>query len=112
VSLPAGSHLGSGATEELVSLLCFRPQTGRRHQLRIHAARHGHPLLGDRRYGGPRQLIREDGRIVPLSRILLQAVSTELPLPSGKRWSIHCPVDEEVGGFWRLLGGNDADFRQ
>ena len=34
------------------TLLLVQPLTGRRHQIRAQAARRGHPLLGDARYGG------------------------------------------------------------
>lgn len=34
------------------SLVQFRPQTGRTHQIRAHAAHAGHPLLCDHMYGG------------------------------------------------------------
>lgn len=36
-----------------VSLLSFRLETGRTHQIRVHMAACGHPLLGDDLYGGP-----------------------------------------------------------
>ncbi len=41
------------------ALIEFRPETGRTHQVRVHAAHIGHPLLGDPVYGhahGPMQL--------------------------------------------------------
>ena len=34
------------------SLLELRPHTGRKHQLRIHLAHIGHPIVGDKLYGG------------------------------------------------------------
>jgi 23S rRNA pseudouridine1911/1915/1917 synthase len=34
------------------TLLEAKPQTGRTHQIRVHLSAVGHPILGDRRYGG------------------------------------------------------------
>ena len=33
------------------SLLEIRPQTGRKHQIRVQLAKHGYPIVGDRKYG-------------------------------------------------------------
>jgi 23S rRNA pseudouridine1911/1915/1917 synthase len=46
----AGAPSGPG-----VSLLRLRPRTGRTHQLRVHLADSGHPLLGDQVYGKQRR---------------------------------------------------------
>jgi 23S rRNA pseudouridine955/2504/2580 synthase len=40
------------------TLVRFRIITGRKHQIRVQSAKHGHPLAGDTRYGSER---REDG---------------------------------------------------
>ncbi len=39
-----------------VSLLRIIPQTGRKHQIRIHLAHIGHPIVGDKLYGGDEDL--------------------------------------------------------
>lgn len=41
-------------------LLALRPQTGRKHQLRVQLASRGFPILGDAKYGSP---VRYDGFI-------------------------------------------------
>lgn len=38
----------------LVSLVQVRIHTGRRHQIRVHFAEAGYPLIWDKDYGGPR----------------------------------------------------------
>lgn len=53
------------------SLLLVTLHTGRTHQIRVQLARRGHPLLGDRKYGGPPRM----------GGFLLHAV--RLCLPSG-----------------------------
>jgi 23S rRNA pseudouridine1911/1915/1917 synthase len=52
------------------TVLRLRPRTGRMHQLRVHLAAIGHPILGDRAYGGPRA-----------PRLMLHAERLALPHP-------------------------------
>ena len=57
-----------------LSLLRLAPETGRRHQLRIHLAELGHPILGDRRYCKSEELLKGKG-------LYLHAYSLELDHP-------------------------------
>ena len=52
-----------------VTLLRLRPLTGRTHQIRVHMAALGHPLYGDRLYGGEGNL---DRPALHAARILLR----------------------------------------
>lgn len=45
--------------QDRASLALIAPLTGRTHQIRVQLAGQGHPLLGDRKYGGPGRKIRE-----------------------------------------------------
>ena len=42
------------AAGQRFSLVALRPHTGRTHQLRVHMAHVGHPIIGDPKYGGAR----------------------------------------------------------
>jgi 23S rRNA pseudouridine1911/1915/1917 synthase len=58
------------------ALVEARPETGRTHQLRVHLAHLGAPLLGDPKYGGPRMV-----GAVSVPRVMLHAARLELPHP-------------------------------
>jgi 23S rRNA pseudouridine1911/1915/1917 synthase len=51
------------------TLLVARPRTGRTHQIRVHLSSIGHPIVGDRAYGGAGEL----ARTLDLSRPFLHA---------------------------------------
>ena len=59
-------------------LRCF-PRTGRGHQIRVHAAALGHPIVGDELYGGLRAHEKFDGLE---ARVFLHAESLELTHPA------------------------------
>jgi 23S rRNA pseudouridine1911/1915/1917 synthase len=42
--------------QERFSSLCVQPLTGRKHQIRIHLAHAGHPIVGDKLYGPDEQI--------------------------------------------------------
>lgn len=57
----------------------FMPETGRTHQLRVHASAHGCPVAGDALYGAPRRVVRDDGGVVAVGRVMLHAASVRVP---------------------------------
>jgi len=66
------------------TLVLLRPHTGRSHQLRVHMASLGHPILGDNLYGDAR----------PADRLLLHASQLGLYHPYSGEWTtFHAPCD-------------------
>ena len=55
---PARTHYETIKTNGRLSLIHLTLETGRTHQIRVHMAHLGHPLLGDELYGGAPELIR------------------------------------------------------
>ncbi len=63
------------------ALLALWPRTGRTHQLRVHCAAIGCPILGDGKYGGEEALL---AAVADARRLHLHARRLLLPHPSGK----------------------------
>ncbi len=81
------------------SLLRFKLDTGRTHQIRVHCLYMGHPILGDMTYSRCRKLP------INLTGQLLHAVKLELNHPiSGNRMSFEAPMPEIFQRMLALLG--------
>ncbi|RMG17256.1 MAG: RluA family pseudouridine synthase [Deltaproteobacteria bacterium] len=79
------------------SLLELRPLTGRTHQIRAHLAHLGHPIAGDRRYGGPAHFTAESGQRLDFERPLLHALHLEVPHPlTGDRVGSEAPLPADL----------------
>ncbi len=62
-------------------LIEFRPETGRTHQLRVHAASIGHPILGDPVYGEAKGPMRLHARTIALPYDDAEPLTVTAPLP-------------------------------
>jgi 23S rRNA pseudouridine1911/1915/1917 synthase len=78
---PSVTHYSVRAAGERASLLDLELESGRTHQIRVHLAHLGHPVLGDRVYGGVSELSRDLG----LTRPFLHARSLRFPHPDDGR---------------------------
>ena len=77
-----------------VSLVEFRIETGRTHQIRVHAAFLGCPIVGDRLYGDAAKDAKLRRRP---ARLLLHAVELAFPHPAdGRRVSFMAEVPPEI----------------
>lgn len=84
----------NGFTAAKVSL-----DTGRKHQIRIHAAMAGCPVVGDRRYGG------EAGRM--WDRLALHAAELHLSHPvTGGSLTLTAPLPEDLVPLWEAAGAS------
>jgi 23S rRNA pseudouridine1911/1915/1917 synthase len=93
------------------SMLRVAPRTGRKHQIRIHLAAIGHPIVGDKLYGGNQDLylaLVED-RLTPeqWAELLLPNHAlhgSEVKLPwRGELKTFHAPPNEDFTGFlWNI----------
>lgn len=89
-----------------VSALHLFPRTGRTHQLRVHCAKAGAPILGDLSYGGPTRVVLENGRVITARRPLLHCARVELPRPGLEPLDLRAPIHEDLVSAWSKLGGS------
>ncbi len=88
--------LATGAGAVLVEL---QPHTGRMHQLRVHLASIGRPILGDVRYGGA---LTAAGAPVP--RLMLHAFKLEFPHPEGGSRTIEAAAPDDFAAVASAAG--------
>ncbi|MFK7991475.1 MAG: RluA family pseudouridine synthase [Sandaracinaceae bacterium] len=93
-----------------VALLRLSPQTGRTHQLRVHAANAGAPLLGDHRYGGPKRVTLPDGRVLSVRRTMLHCAVLGLPRVGGGRLDLRLAPPEDFALLFEALGGDTKEL--
>lgn len=103
------------------SLIEVRIDTGRTHQIRVHMASLGHPVVGDRLYGAPSEMKKskaplsrkergKDGapgtEALSLARNFLHAAELELAHPrTGQRIALKSPLPIELKEFLAALEG-------
>ena len=59
-----------------MSFLSVFPKTGRTHQIRIHLASIGHPILGDKLYGNSETLLKGKGLFLCAQEVTLKHPKT------------------------------------
>jgi 23S rRNA pseudouridine1911/1915/1917 synthase len=100
----AMTHYEILVREETRTLVALTPETGRQHQLRVHMAHIGHPIVGDKLYQmGEDFFIRYcDGELSPEEeagllgkRMMLHAESLCITSPRGSLIQVKAPIPEE-----------------
>jgi 23S rRNA pseudouridine955/2504/2580 synthase len=79
------------------SLVQCQPQSGRTHQIRVHAAHAGHPIAGDERYGDPDQNAKFAA--AGLRRLFLHAQSIAFPDEHGNELHFTAPLSADLDRF-------------
>jgi 23S rRNA pseudouridine1911/1915/1917 synthase len=89
---PAVTHFRKLAGAEFFSLLEVSLETGRTHQIRVHLSYIGHPVMGDRAYGGGTEKAQELG----LTRPFLHAHRLSWPQPDGREMTVTDDLPEDL----------------
>lgn len=74
-----------------------RPYTGRTHQIRVHAAYLGHPILADAVYGRSSRWPLNPGGGPAITRQALHAWELVLPRPQGGELRLQAPIPTDLG---------------
>ena len=79
-------------SSERITWMHFRTETGRTHQIRVHAQTIGHPVVGDPKYG-------DDARLPKPPRMMLHAKSVRLP--DGREYEVR--AGSEFRDYWNKV---------
>ncbi len=89
-----------------VAWVSLEPETGRTHQLRVHLALIGAPILGDGKYGAKEAFLSGE----EISRKLhLHARSIRLPGPKGGTFDVSAPLPEHMRATFDFFGFEEND---
>lgn len=89
---------GGKASVDKYTLILVKLHTGRTHQIRVHTASIGHPLVGDSLYGSKKS------KVSGLSRQFLHAKRIEVQLPSGTWIEAESEFPQDLKEFLSHLG--------
>lgn len=89
------SHFGVLERRGGQSYCEVRIETGRTHQIRVHAQHIGHPVAGDDKYGDVEvnKRLREQ---IGLKRLFLHAASLEFTLDDGEAYVLNAPLADDL----------------
>ena len=102
------------------TLATVHPHTGRRHQIRVHAAHLGHPIVADKLYGpDPRLMLdlmangfrEEDVSALPMSRHALHACEVVFSTAAGEE-RFAAPLAADMERFWEGLASDGSERRR
>ena len=94
---PARTRVSLSRTYGVYSLLRCALETGRTHQIRVHLAHAGHPILGDERYGDETE--NRAARGFGLRRLFLHAQSIAFADDSGNELHFTAPLADDLEEF-------------
>ncbi len=111
--LRPSERLGPGE-RPFASLAECRLETGRTHQIRVHAAHLGHPLVGDPVYGRPRRPAANQATpaqaeaLAAFPRQALHAASLGLRHPVSGEWlAFESPLPADMSKLLTILRDSD-----
>jgi 23S rRNA pseudouridine1911/1915/1917 synthase len=89
--------------EGAASLVRVRIETGRTHQIRVHMAHIGCPVVGDRTYGSRKR----DAQLPPAPRQMLHAVELGFEHPrTGEAITCRAPLPDDISDLLETLRRN------
>ena len=90
-----------------MTLIEAKPKTGRTHQIRVHTAHAGHPIIGDPKYGD--NAFNREMKATGFKRLFLHARQIVLKLPeSQKLISVEAPLDQQLQMCLSQLGKGET----
>ena len=95
---PARTHYRRLAEWDEVSLVEVSLETGRTHQIRVHFASIGHPLVGDATYADTPIVEGNPGRV------WLHAIRLRFSLPDGEEHTVESPLPDDLQEALKMLG--------